>query len=298
MSFTENVVNELMSAELQRTCCRKAMLYGLFINAQIVDERFVQTPFRSEQGALFAVNILKKQFSADADMKKERKASRTVYSISVKSKALVTFLQKLDGWKDELDLKKIVGFSCEECSHAFLRGVFVSCGTVNDPRKGYHIEFSVLTGNRANAVVDLISKSVLTPPKVVVRETKTGIYYKKNSSIFELLYYLGAVKSNFEVADVWVERDIRNNANRSTNCEASNISRAVAASKKHVEAIERLVAADKLPKLGEELQYTARLRLENPSTPLAELALMHEPPISKSGLNRRLSRILEEAENI
>ena len=75
-----------------------------------------------------------------------------------------------------------------------------------------------------------------------------------------------------------------------------NISKAVAASNRQIEAIERLAESGKLLSLPEELRYTAELRLENPSATLFELAYMHEPPISKSGLNRRLTRLLEEAE--
>ena len=75
-----------------------------------------------------------------------------------------------------------------------------------------------------------------------------------------------------------------------------NISKAVAASNRQIEAIERLAESGKLLSLPEELRYTAELRLENPSATLFELAYMHEPPISKSGLNRRLTRLLEEAD--
>ena len=109
---------------------------------------------------------------------------------------------------------------------------------------------------------------------------------------------MGAARSNFDMANVCIMRDIRNGENRATNCVARNISRSVSASRKHIDAIELLSKSGKLPKLNEELRYTARLRIENPSASLTELARMHEPPISKSGLNRRLTKILEESEDI
>ena len=98
------------------------------------------------------------------------------------------------------------------------------------------------------------------------------------------------------LTNTFIERDIRNAENRATNCVTKNISKAVAASNRQIEAIERLAESGKLLSLPEELRYTAELRLENPSATLFELAYMHEPPISKSGLNRRLTRLLEEAD--
>ena len=98
------------------------------------------------------------------------------------------------------------------------------------------------------------------------------------------------------MTNVSIERDIRNNENRATNCVTRNISRSVGATIKQVEAIKYLLENDKIALLGDELEYTARLRIENDSASLSELAALHEPPISKSGLNSRLSKILAIAE--
>ena len=100
------------------------------------------------------------------------------------------------------------------------------------------------------------------------------------------------------VTNSYIEKDIRNLENRATNCVARNISKSVDASMKQIDAIKALISSGKILSLPEELRYTAELRLENPSASLFELAHMHEPPISKSGLNRRLTRLLEEAEEL
>ena len=100
------------------------------------------------------------------------------------------------------------------------------------------------------------------------------------------------------MANTWVERDIRNNENRATNCVARNISRAVGASQKQIAAIERLAACGRLSGLPKELQQTAALRVEYDAASLSELARLHEPPITKSGLNQRLSKLLRAAEEL
>ncbi len=295
MSFSEKLISELMDAELQKTCCRKSMLFGLFFGAQPESENRIRADFRSNSIAQRAAEILKKQFSASPEITEVRRAGRCFYSVSAVTKALCLFLKKADG--KESGLSELVGFRCPECAHAFLRGVFVASGTVTDPQKGYHLEFTLPNEARSHLLSELLAKEV-GEAKRVLRGAKIGLYYKKNMMIADILYYLGGTQSGFDFANMCIEHDIRNGENRATNCVAKNISRAVDAAMKHISAIDTLVDAGKLSNLGEEIEYTARLRLQNPSMSLAELALIHEPPISKSGLNRRLTRIIEEAESI
>jgi DNA-binding protein WhiA len=103
------------------------------------------------------------------------------------------------------------------------------------------------------------------------------------------------MRSSFDFANVCIERDIRNNENRATNCVARNISKSVDATRKQIEAINKLARNHKLESLPEELRITAGLRLENEDISLSELARLHDPQISKSGLNHRLEKICQAA---
>lgn len=295
MSFSEKLIAELMDSELQKTCCRKSMLFGLFFGAQPEDENRIRADFRSYDIAYRAAEILKRQFSAAPEITEVRRAGRCFYSVSAVTRALCVFLKKAD--REEGTLHELVGFRCAACAHAFLRGVFMASGTVTDPQKGYHLEIVVQGEARSHLLGALLEKEV-GAAKSVNRGSRIGLYYKKNMVIADIIYYLGGTQSGFDFANMCIEHDIRNDENRATNCVAKNISRAVEAAVKHINAIEALTLAGKLSNLGEEIEYTARLRLENPSMSLSELALIHEPPISKSGLNRRLIKILEEAESI
>ncbi len=295
MSFTDEVVMELLEAEQGRTCCRKALLFGLFFGASTEKNNIINADFRSQEIANAAAEILKKQFSSAPEVLAVKRAGRTMWRVRATTKALSAFLQNTDREDDGQSLSGLVGFRCDACARSFLRGVFVSSGSINDPKKGYHLELSINGARRAERVKRFLSDELIEP-KTVQRASKIGLYYKKNMQIADILYYLGAMQSGFDFSNVCIERDIRNIENRATNCVARNISRAVEASLRQAEAIELLERSGKMPKLGEELRYTARLRLENPSMSLTELALLHDPPISKSGLNRRLVKILEEAE--
>ena len=295
MSYTNEVISELMEVTQGKTCCRKAFLFGMFFAATTDQNNRINAEFRGEEIAISAAEILKRQFSSSPEITKFGHAGRYLWRVSANTKALASFLRTADKEGGKEEISNLVGFRCGGCANSFLRGVFIASGSVNDPKNSYHLEFLVRTEERAGILSDFLSE-VLAVPKMVKRSDRIGLYYKKNLLISDILYYLGGVQSGFGFSNVCIERDIRNDVNRATNCVAKNISRAVDASAKHVEAIELLESTGKMQNLSEELRYTARLRMENLSVPLAELARLHEPPISKSGLNRRLVKIMEEAE--
>ena len=296
MSFTLDVINELLSVDISKTCCRKAMLFGLFICAKIDESQknCVVAEFKTEESAAIAAQILKKQFSTDGTITRVARAGRTFYTLTSVSKALRSFVQAIDSAEDRRTPDEIVGFRCAACVTGFLRGAFIACGSINDPAKSYHLEFSLPNATRAERIFEMLD-SIVPSPKTVVRERKVGLYYKSNEAIFALLNYIGGGQSSFLLTNAFIERDIRNAENRATNCVASNISKSVDASMRQIEAIRHLKDSGKLLSLPEELRYTADLRMENPAASLFELSHLHEPPISKSGLNRRLTRLLEEA---
>lgn len=292
MSFSSEVVDELMGLELSKTCCRKAMLFGLFFGASFEEPKTVRAEFRNGEIATKAAEILKKQFSADAEIEAICRAGRRFYLLKVSSKALSNFLHSLD--EGEISLNELVGFRCEACTKAFVRGAFAAVGTINDPKKSYHLEFVLKNEARAQKLASLLEE-VVALPKTVKRGDRVGVYYKRNMQIADLLYYLDAMKSGFSFSNVCIEHDIRNKENRATNCNTRNISRSIEVAQKQVDAIMYLEKSGKLRLLDEELQYTARMRLDNAWATLNELAAAHEPPITKSTLNRRLIKLLEKA---
>ena len=297
MSFTHGVIDELLAAGMAKTCCRKALLYGIFYTAKVEEgaKNRIKLELRSKKAAELAVEILAKQFSAAAELSEYVRAGREYISLAVSSKALYSFVRALSDVDDTRTLAELVGFRCDDCAGCFMRGVFIGCGSMNDPHKSYHLEFSLSDQVRADKLITAL-RAVVPSPKRVTRASRIGVYYKHNESIFHLLNYIGGGQSRFVLTNNFIERDIRNSENRATNCVTKNIAKAVEASKKQIEAIEKLIESGRMLSLQSELQYTAELRLENPSATLFELAYMHEPPISKSGLNRRLNRLIEEAQ--
>ena len=299
MSFTWDVAEELRVIRWHKTCCKKAALCGLLFGAQRLEgEKTYVATFNSDVEAIRASELIDAGFSSGEKTAVVPAANggHRVYRVCFSSKALTGVIFDIDNARKG-SIGEAVGFRCPECEMAFLAGVFLALATVSRPKSGYHMEIKLPTKARADALVALLEECI-SRPSVSERQGKWGVYYKSNAKIADVLYFIGAHSASFDVANIAVERDIVNRENRATNCVTSNISRSVSAAVRHVEAVRYLVVNDKLHLLGEELEYTARLRLENEDATLSELARMHVPPISKSGLNSRLTRILAAVEEL
>lgn len=297
MSFSNEIKIGAVATPIKKTCCRKAFALGLFMGArQEEGQRLLVSAYTDAVLSESAAEALEKIFRTKAEVFKQNIAGRITYGVRFFSPAVADFLHSVDRG-DTRKIHDLAGFRCETCVHSFLRGALVACGSVTDPTKTYHAELVFPTLRRAEAVAELLSTRS-GPVKYVKRGERFGIYYKNNNSIADMLYYMGCSKAGLTVSDMWIEHDIRNLENRATNCVASNISKSVGASQRQISAIEKLMETGKIDKLPEELRYTAGLRLENDSATLSELAMMHIPPITKSGLNGRLRKIVEAAEDI
>ena len=103
---------------------------------------------------------------------------------------------------------------------------------------------------------------------------------------------MGAPVSAMTVMQAKIEKDWRNDANRKTNCDTANVTKAVDAAQEQLAALRTLEAQGRLDTLPEKLLQTALLRREHPEATLSELAELHEPPTSKSTVNHRMRKLL------
>jgi len=186
-------------------------------------------------------------------------------------------------------------FDC--CNAALLRGAFLACGTITDPEKDYHIEFILSYKVLCDDLMKLMTEMDLAP-KCVMRGGSHVIYFKESESVEDLLTLMGATESSLEVMGTKMYKDMRNKVNRRMNFENANSTRAFDAAYRDIEAIRYIEEKRGIQWLPQELRELARLRLENPDYTLSELASELSVPISKSGVNHRMKRILEAAEDL
>lgn len=187
----------------------------------------------------------------------------------------------------------LLGRSC--CRKNYLRDLFLCCGSVSDPRKEYHLEWSCAAKEQALQLQEILL-SFGKEAKTVLRKKFNVVYFKDSDEIVELLGLMGAPVSMMEMENQRILKELRNSVNRRVNCETANIGKTVSASRKQIGDIRFLEESGILRTLPESLREMAELRLQYPDTPLRELGDLANPPIGKSGVNHRLRRLSEIAE--
>lgn len=183
------------------------------------------------------------------------------------------------------------------CRRAFLRGVFLSIGSLTDPQKDYHLEIPVSDEATADIISGLIADFDIETKKIL-RKKQYVIYVKDSEKIVDFLNVIEAHVALMDMENVRILKDVRNTVNRRVNCDTANIKKAVAAAAKQCEDIRYIEKTIGWNEVDEALVYTAKLRMENPDATLAELVALHEKKVSKSGINHRLSKISEIAQKL
>ncbi len=300
MSFCTQIKDELSSLNTKSTCCRRALLYGLLYGAELPQSRGEGMCLRYPVPSGTSVDhkqllsgLFDSQYHMVPDIIHETRGAhrylRLTFSHKQIFKTLATLAEASEANQDRLS--SILGLRCDDCAAHFVRGVFLASGTVNDPKKSYHLEIRTPADGRADLLCSLFM-NIDSMPGSTRRSGDVGFIWKSGSAVIELLNFMGATSGVFDILNTQVEREIKNNENRATNCDTRNIERSMSAAAKYISAIEYLEKNHLLDSLPDDLQATAKLRIKHPEVSLRELAELHNPAITKSGLNHRLEKII------
>ena len=215
---------------------------------------------------------------------------RNIYILEIKDKKDIILLDINN------TLKNISDASNEE-KIAFLKGMFLSCGSVNDPKKNkYHLEFFVKSESDALLVNSLLLDLGLFS-KVLKREKEFMVYIKKSENIGDFINYLGAVNALFYFEDIRIYKDHKNMVNRLNNCEQANIEKSLKSSREIILNIEYLEDNDLINLLDDRAREIINYKKKYPETSMGELAhiisLETSKPITKSGINHHFRQINE-----
>ena len=295
MSFSSDVKHELAGIQEERVCCRMAEAYGLAEFGHAFSTRAVSLQTENEAVARLYAAVLGEAGGIPLSVT-EGKGLYT--AAAAEREDWLRLLSRFGHAPTDVGVRlNRANLECDQCPAAFVRGAFLSCGTMTNPEVDYHLEFSVPFLNLSRDLVTLLRELGLSA-KQARRAGGYVVYFKESESIEDCLTLMGATSAALELMGVKMVKDIRNNINRVTNCESANIDKTVAAAAVQSEAlrkIERTVGLDALP---EELREIAYLRLENPELSLRELGEALDRPLTRSGVNHRLRRILEFAEKL
>ena len=185
---------------------------------------------------------------------------------------------------------------CDTCRDVFVRALFMICGSVTDPEKSYHLDFTFKTEEEALAMQEILSERG-QEFRLSRRLEKYVLYIKESAMIEDFIVYIGASAAAFEVMNSKIVHEFRGSVNRQVNCDTANIGKQLAAAKKIKKAVEILVDTGKYDTLPPEIREAARLRIENDQLSIAGIASLANPPVTKSGMKHRLEKLLSIAES-
>ncbi len=298
MSFTVDVKKELCNIEYDQKCCKRAHLAGIagFCGAAVVEDGSEAFRMRTESKAIAerVCALLFELLKVSASVQKAGK----IYNITV-TKGVDLLMQEL-GYKQGAIIKFsanpfVVHEDC--CKTTFLAGAFLGGGYVKTPENGYHFEIKTHYRDLSNDLTDII-ESLGFEPKTVMRKSEYVVYLKQSDAICDLLATMGATDAMLELCNVKIYKDVCNNITRKVNCDTANINKTAEAAAQQLLAIKKIQKKQGLSALPENLESIARLRLENPEATLTELGAWLTPPISKSGVNHRLKKIIQIAQSL
>lgn len=301
MTFSQEAKNELCRISSPCSSCKKALLYGILMCCRGVREDFITLNIENKAIVeLFA-----------QDLEEITRVKCTIMSPDFNNYALHPSHTILIDNQNDIDTiintffddiskrhyipAELIKKHC--CRAAFLRGVFLICGSIINPAKEYHFEFSVSSERAAGGLMELLDKEGF-PFKRTTRGNSFILYLKESNYIEDILTYLGAVQSTFALMNMKIEKEMRNKANRVTNCETANIDKTVNASVLQLEKIRLIKDDDSFDTLPPELQEVALLRLMNPDASLRELCQLSGDTITRSGMNHRLKKLIEIANKL
>ncbi|MEL7605282.1 MAG: DNA-binding protein WhiA [Sedimentibacter saalensis] len=183
------------------------------------------------------------------------------------------------------------------CRRAYIKGSFMGCGSISDPEKSYHAEFVSSREEQSKGICSLL-ESYDIGAKVIYRKNNYVTYIKESEQISDLLALMGANKAVLDFENVRAVKETRNQINRVINCETANLDKIVDTSMRQINSIKILKKHKAIDNLPDHLRELAYLRLKHSNASLKELGEMLNPPLGKSGVNHRLRKIEEIAEDL
>ena len=289
MSFSSDVKKELnKSSTLANKEIVKYELAGYLISGNVNVIKDGKIKFSTESD--YNINRFSKLLSnLEIDHDIEVSGNYFIIIAIIKNLDLVEF-------KDNQIYLKNVLKTKEELLRAIVRGAFLGSGSINNPEREYHMEIVLSNNENMNLLKEILYKLDINV-KILDSQGRYSLYLKDGEEISNILALIGASNAVLKFEDIRVQREMRGKVNRIVNCETANLNKTINASIEQISAIEIIKKSGNFNKLDEGLKEIAILRLENPNMSLVELGKKMKKPIGKSGVNYRLKKIMEIAEN-
>lgn len=306
MSYASEVKKELTTLEVHFGNAKAELMALIRMNGSLglSNHRFilnVQTENPATARRIYS--LLKQFYDVESELLVRRKMKlkkNNLYIVRLNkgSDYVLKDLDILDGFQ----LKETVplDFLDDDAKvRSYLRGAFLATGSVNNPEtSSYHLEIYSLYEDHNQTICEMMNRYGLNA-RTAKRRSGYITYLKEAEKIADFLSLIGATSSMLKFEDIRIMRDMRNSVNRIVNCENANFNKVADAANRQIESIKYLDKKIGLNNLPVKLQEIAIARMAHPEVSLKELGeLVPGGPISKSGVNHRLRKIMEQAEKM
>jgi len=310
MSFTSQVKSELAALKTQARCCVTAELGGFIMGASVITlsgQRQLSLSIRTQSAAVLrrALTLFKASGPAAARPRlllRERLAGRREYLLALSHQDTHRLLRdqgmlrpQEGGGERFAAPRRVMRRNC--CRRAYLRGSFLACGYIADPRRRYHVEWVFQDRARAMRLKRVLGQVGLAAT-LGERRGSSLLTLKGGDQVSELLKLMGASLAVLSLENCRAEKSLRERANRAVNCDQANLGRQLSAAQRQIAAIEALSRGQGLSTLPPRLEALARLRLSQPDARLQDLGQQLDPPLGKSGVAHQMRRLLALSEQL
>lgn len=292
MSFSSDIKQELNNLKnLSNKELVKYELIGYLVSGNI-DIKKNDIEYTTESD--YNINRFSKLLS-NLNINHDIDVNGRIFIIKVKKKNIKDFVVINE---NEILMKEEIKFeNNQEKLKAIIRGMFLGSGSINNPENKYHLEIIFSNYQTLEIAVYLLEKLDIKVKKMNVKN-KYYIYLKEGEEISKMLALIGANKAVMKFEEIRIQKEMRGKVNRLVNCEVANLNKTINTSIEQIEAINKLKKLGKFNKLDENLKEIANVRMENPNLSLIELGKLLNKPIGKSGVNYRLKKIVEIANEL
>ena len=299
VSFTSIVKNELSKLELDEIESI-SFLSAIFKNSADIKDTSIKISTENSSVARNIFNIIKKMYNINLKI-----TVRRGYNYNKNYIYILETKQKVKKIIDDLSLNSNIPSTYivddDVLIRTYLRGLFISCGSINDPKKSrYHLEFIVNNLEYANFIKDKLNIYYLNS-KILRRDNRYMIYIKEAEKIGDFLRMINAIQALLYYEDIRIYRDHKNMTNRLNNCEQANIDKIISTSQSQINDI-KLIESESLDLLDEKTRQAAQYRLKYPDASLLELSeiisMETGSKITKPGLHHRFNKIKDLANRI
>ena len=285
MSYTNELISIIKNDYPRNFCCKKALAQGILFSKGRAENNSVAIHLYGDEKIEIACLVFGDIYGKPPT-KEKRPRSGVGTTLVLSASSALEYVLNISKFGASFTS------ACPQCTSFFMKGIFLSCGRIANPQSSYRLELSA--PDNADHISAFLKTQDLTATKIK-RKNETLLLIKNSAQIEKFFVIMGINKITFDVMNVRIENELKSEIQRITNFETANIKRSVDARDNQLAIIEELKKNNLISSLPKELADTAELRLKMPEASLSLLASLSVPPLTKSGIVHRLSKLTNTA---